>query len=107
MEKKIAWFIEPLDPHTNQVIARRLAELNEIADSSSSIQIDNNGKEHSVYQLSSHQRISEIYKSKQEFQLKFKVYTKTGSAPLRESVIDSDEFKRKKKTKKLIKRAGL
>lgn len=105
--KKIAWFIEPLDSHTNQVIARRLAELNEIADSTNSVQMDVDGREHSVYQLSSHQRVTEVCKGRQEFQLKFKVYTKTGSAPLRESVIDSDEFKRKKKQKKIISKAGL
>lgn len=105
--KKIAWFIEPLNPHTNEVIARRLAELNEIADSASQLMEDDKGKEHSVYRLVSHQRALEFYKSKTKFELKFKVYTKTGSAPLRESVIDSEAFKRKKKIKKAIKKAGL
>ena len=105
--KNIAWFIEPLDPHTNETIARRLAELNEVADSASQLMEDDKGREHSVYRLISHQRALEFYKSKSKFQLKFKVYTKTGSAPLRESVIDSDEFKRKKKIRKAIKKAGL
>lgn len=105
--KTIAWFIEPLNPHTNEVIARRLAELNEIADSASQLMGDDKGKEHSVYRLVSHQRALEFYKSKSKFQLKFKVYTKTGSAPLRESVIDSDEFKRKRKIGKEIKKIGL
>lgn len=105
--KNIAWFIEPLDPHTNETIARRLAELNEVADSASQLMEDGKGREHSVYRLISHQRALEFYKSKSKFQLKFKVYTKTGSAPLRESVIDSDEFKRKKKIRKAIKKAGL
>lgn len=105
--KKIAWFIEPLNPHTNEVIARRLAELNEIADSANQLVEDDKGKEHSVYRLVSHQRTLEFYKSKNKFQLKFKVYTKTGSAPLRESVIDSEGFKRKKKVRQAIKSAGL
>jgi hypothetical protein len=107
-EKKMAWFIEPLSPQTNEVIARRLAELNEIADSASQLMTDDKGKEHSVYRLISHQRVLEFCKSKSKFQLKFKVYTKTSSsAPLKESVIDSEAFKRKKKVKKTIKKAGL
>ena len=111
MEKqKIAWFIEPLNPHTNEVIARRLAELNEVSDSASQLMIDDKGKEHSVYQLVSHQRVLEFFKSRVKFQLKFKAYTRTGiSAPLKESVIDSEAFKRAKKKKqaqKTIKKAG-
>lgn len=101
--QKINWYIEPIGAFTNETIARRLAELNEIADSSNQLQLDNLGQEHSVYQLSSHKRVLEFYKSKSQFQLKFKIYTKTGpSAPIRESVIDSNEFKRAKKIRKFV-----
>ena len=98
MGKACSWFIEPLDPHTNEIIARRLAELNEIADSSNQVVEDDKGIEHSVYQVKDYKRILEFCKSKKQFQLKFKIYTRTGiDAPLKESVIDTDEFKRAKK----------
>lgn len=105
MEKTCSWFIEPKDSHTNEVIARRLAELNEIADSANQIIEDDKGIEHSVYQVKNHQRILEFCKSRKQFQLKFNVFTRTGiNAPLKESVIDSDEFKSAKKQKKIIKK---
>lgn len=108
MEKKISWFIEPLDSHTNAIIARRLAELNEISDSTSQIALDDKGIEHSAYQVKNHQRILEFYKSKNQFQLKFKVYTRTGiDMPIKESVIDTEAFSRDKKTKKIVKKLGL
>ena len=108
MEKKISWFIEPMGSKTNAIIARRLAELNEIADSPNQMLVDDKGKPHPVYQLVSHQRALEFYKSKTQFQLKFKVYTRIGlDSPLRESVIDTEEFRRDKKAKKIIKRYGL
>jgi hypothetical protein len=108
MEKTLSWFIEPLDSHTNGVIARRLAELNEISDSTSQIALDDKGIERSVYRVKDHKRILEFYKSKMQFQLKFAVYTRMGiDAPLKESVIDSNEFKRAKKTKKIIGKSGL
>lgn len=107
MEKKLTWFIEPLDSHTNEIIARRLAELNEIADSTSQTALDNKGRDHSVYQVKEHKRVLEFDKSKSQFQLKFKIYTRIGiDAQLKESVIDSDEFKRAKKTKKIIGKSG-
>ncbi|MFZ4632536.1 MAG: hypothetical protein ACOYL8_05080 [Patescibacteria group bacterium] len=102
MEKTTAWFIEPKDSHTNEIIARRLAEVNEIADSTNQIIEDDKGIEHSVYQVKNHQRILEFCKSKNQFQLKFKVFTRPViDGPLKESVIDSEEFKRAKKQKKI------
>jgi hypothetical protein len=82
--------------------------LNEIADSSNQTLYDDKEIEHSVYQLSSHQRVLEFYKSKSQFQLKFKIYTRIGlDAYIKESVIDSEEFKRAKKQKKIISKSGL
>lgn len=107
MEKECKWFIEPNDSYTNEIIARRLAEVNEIADSTNTVIADDKGIEHSVYQVKDHKRILEFCKSKNQFQLKFKVFTRTGiDAPLKESVIDSDEFKRAKKQKKIINLSG-
>ena len=104
MGKTISWFIEPLDSKTNEIIARRLAEVNEISDSTSQLTPDDKGIEHSVYQVKDHKRILEFCKSKNQFQLKFKVYTRSGiDDPIKESVIDSDEFKRAKKQKKITK----
>jgi hypothetical protein len=107
MGKTVTWFIEPLDSHTNEIIARRLAELNEIADTTSQNTLDDKGIERSVYQVKNHKRMLEFHKSKTQFQLKFKVYTRIGlDAPLKESVIDSDEFKRARKQKKIIGKSG-
>ena len=104
MEKECKWFIEPNDSYTNEIIARRLAEVNEIADSTNTVIEDDKGIEHSVYQVKNHQRILEFCKSRNQFQLKFKVYTRTGiDAPLKESVIDSPEFKKAKKKKEITK----
>lgn len=106
--KKIDWFIEPIGAFTNEIIARRLADLNEIADSSNQLLFDNMDLEHSVYQLSSHKRVLEFYRSKSQFQLKFKIYTRTGSnAPIKESVIDSDEFALAKKKRMLLEIPGV
>lgn len=108
MRKTCAWFIEPNDAHTNEIIARRLAEVNEIADSANQVIEDDKGIEHSVYQVKNHQRILEFCKGKKQFQLKFKVYTRIGIyAPIKESVIDSDEFKSAKKQKKIISQSGI
>jgi hypothetical protein len=108
MKKKCFWFIEPRDARTNEIIARRLAELNEIADSMNQNLKDDKGREHSVYQIKDHKRILEFYKSKDQFQLKFNIYTRTGiDAPLKKSFIDFEEFKRAKKKRKIIKKAFL
>ena len=107
MEKTVAWFIEPLNAQTNEIIARRLAELSEISDSTSQITLDDKGIERSVYQVKNHKRLAEFYKSKTQFQLKFNVYTRIGiDAPLKESLIDTEEFRRAKKQKKIIGKTG-
>ncbi|MFA5131541.1 MAG: hypothetical protein WC467_03900 [Patescibacteria group bacterium] len=107
-EKNTQWFIEPLGSHTNQVIARRLSELNEIADNMQIEINDVNGEPHSVYKVESHKQVLELYKSQDDFQLKFNVYTRrTIDGPITQSVIDTKEFKRSKQTKKNVKKVGM
>lgn len=99
--KTTYWFIEPIGAHTNQIIARRLSELGEIPDSPNQVIRDNFGKEHSVYSLVSHKRVLEFYKSQDEFQLKFDVYTReTLDGPITQSLIDTKEFKKSQMEKK-------
>ncbi len=106
--KTISWFIEPIGGHTNEVIARRLAELNEIADSANLTLNDSQGTEHSVYQLSSHKRVLEFCKSQKQFQLKFNIYTRVGlHGNLHLSLIDTDEFKQARRSRRVLKKAGL
>jgi|GEM_PF-1782306 len=107
-DKTSSWFIEPLGGHTNEIIARRLAELNEIADSANLTLNDNQGVEHSVYQLSSHKRVLEFCKSQKQFQLKFNIYTRVGlHGSLHLSLIDTDEFKQARRSRRALKKAGL
>ncbi len=107
-EKATSWFVEPIGSHTNQVIARRLSELNEIADNMELVINDIYGEPHSVYKVESHKQVLELYKSQDDFQLKFNVYTRrTIDGPITQSVIDTKEFKRSKKTKKNVKKIGI
>lgn len=106
--KKTYWYIEPLSPETNEIIARRLAELNEIADSPCQELKDDKNKAHSVYHLISHQRVLEFYKSEKKFKLKFNVYTRTTTdGPIRISVIDTENFKEHKRAVKVLKKLGV
>lgn len=103
--KQTSWFIEPIGAHTNRVIARRLADLNEIADNSQLQIKDVNGAPHSVYRVESHKLILEFYKSQAEFELKFNVYTRdTLDGPITQSLIDTKEFKQRKNQKKIMKK---
>jgi len=75
-ESKAHWFIEPIGSHTNQVIARRLAEITEVVAGINQSMKDNLGVEHSVFEVPSHVFITELQKSAADLELKFFVYTR-------------------------------
>ncbi len=104
-EKQMYWFVEPIGGHTNEVIAKRLAELGEIADATNQELKDNDGKPHSVFSVVSHQRVLELYKSQDQFRLTFNVYAREkNSGPIRLSLIDTKEFKISQNLKKIQKK---
>jgi hypothetical protein len=113
IESKAHWYIEPIGSHTNQVIARRLAELDELAVGINQSMKDNLGVEHSVFAVPSYSFVTEMQKSAADLELKFFVYTRAlNHGPIKlwlfgkkkaksEKVIDA-----KAKLKKLVKQKG-
>lgn len=78
VKKKVQtyWYAEPLNPVTNESIARELAKS---ADVSEAINLDvGDGAQHSVYQLPSYQLVSMLYAGKRQFSFKFKIYRRQG-----------------------------
>jgi len=76
IESKAHWYIEPIGSHTNQVIARRLAELEELTVGINQSMKDDLGVEHSVFEVPGYSFVTEMYKSKADLELKFFVYTR-------------------------------
>ncbi len=73
---KAHWYVKPIGSHTNEVVARRLAELAELTVGTNLSMKDNNGDEHSVFEVPSYAFITELQKSKVDLELKFDVYTR-------------------------------
>ncbi|HZJ41988.1 MAG TPA: hypothetical protein VFD51_03160 [Patescibacteria group bacterium] len=82
MKKKVStlWFIEPVNAHTNEVIAKNLAALNQVDENFALTDV--NGVEHSVFQIESHAFITRLYKDRQKFALKFNVFYRQGNNSL-------------------------
>ncbi|MDD2680488.1 MAG: hypothetical protein PHE20_00085 [Patescibacteria group bacterium] len=79
MKKKTVttnWFVEPLNPFTNEVIAKELAKTADIVESVK-LKI-NDGSVHAMYQVPSYHIISQLDAGKKQFSLKYKVYSRTG-----------------------------
>jgi hypothetical protein len=78
MSKKIStdWFVEPLDSHTNEIIAKNLAAVNKVDENVDVI--DASGESHSVFQVEDHSFVTRLYKDKRKFSLNFNVYYRQG-----------------------------
>ena len=76
IESKAHWYVEPIGSYTNQVIARRLAELDELVVGTNQSMKDADGQERSVFEVPNYSFITELYKSKADLALKFNVYTR-------------------------------
>lgn len=77
-KKKVTtyWYAEPLNPATNESIARELAKT---ADVSEAINLDvGDGSPHSAYQLPGYQIVSMLYAGKKQFSFKFNIYRRQG-----------------------------
>lgn len=75
-KEKVSWFVEPLNGHTNEVIARNLLALSQCDENMALL--DLSGNKHSVYSVENYFFVSRLYKDRKKFSLKFKVYTKRG-----------------------------
>ena len=71
--KEYQWFVEPKDAHTNQVIARDLAEMINVSDSREVP--DDLGEMHNVYQVNEHKFITELNKARIQFSLDFAIFS--------------------------------
>src|SRR5680860_1915618 len=74
------WFVEPNDAHTNEIVAKNLAALNQV-DEHLALK-DVNGADHSVFQVENHSFITRLYKDRQKFSLKFNVFYRQGNNSL-------------------------
>ncbi len=73
---KAHWYVKPIGSHTNEVIARRLAEITELTVGTNQSMKDTLGIEHSVFEVPSYAFITELQKSKADLGLKFDVFTR-------------------------------
>ena len=77
-KRECTWFLEPLDAHTNQAIAREVGEENAQIGLKAT-----DGKEHDVWQCP-YSVVGRCLKSRKTAKLKFKVFNRTTShSPLR------------------------
>ncbi len=85
MEKTIySWYVEPLDGHTNEVIARRLASSRAVFNNYLFPEMkDNYGLTHSVWLAPDYNFISALYKSQNDLALKFNVFSQRNQEPIR------------------------
>lgn len=96
MSKKVEteWFVEPLDANTNEIIAKFLANLNQVDENHALT--DSSGAERSVFQVSNYALVARLYKDRFKFSLKFKVYTRQGRySLLRPWFFDEPKYKKK------------
>jgi len=92
------WFVEPEDAHTNEITAKSLLTLNQLNESFALE--DNEGQEHSVFQIETYSFITTLYKNRTASHLNFKVFYRTGKdGPIRLWKLGS----RKKVSKKVSK----
>lgn len=76
IQNRTHWYVEPIGSHTNQVIARRLAELDELAARTHQSIKDKQGQEHSVFEVPKYSFITELCKSAADLDLRFNVYNR-------------------------------
>jgi hypothetical protein len=94
MKRKMYWFVEPCDSHTNEIIANNLAALNQVNENLALTDAD--GLPHSVFQVESHLFITRLYKDKQKFSLRFNIfYRQRKSSPLYPWKFEEDKSRRK------------
>ncbi len=74
--QKTYWYVEPIDAHTNEVIAKRLLAVNQFNENFALI--DSEGREISVFQIEKYAFVQELYDNRSKFSLRFKVYSKKG-----------------------------
>lgn len=103
-EPSITWFVEPLDAHTNEIIAKNLLALSRLDENISLA--DSEGKEHSVYQVENHFFVSRLYKDKRQLSLRFNVYTvRSHGGPLRPWKFEEPKYKEQRQAGKKAKKA--
>lgn len=73
---KTYWYLEPIDAHTNEVIAKRLSAVNQVDENFALT--DSEGREISAFQIEKYSFIQEMYDNRQKFALRFKVYSRQG-----------------------------
>ncbi len=71
-KRSIFWFVEPLDSHTNEIMARHLSSLGNLIDQSGLK--DKEGKSHFVYEVPDYSVVTRFLNDKKKFGLKFEVY---------------------------------
>lgn len=71
-KRSIYWFVEPLDSHTNEIMARHLSSLGNLIEHAGLK--DKNENCHFVYEVPSYSVITRFNNDKQKFSLKFRVY---------------------------------
>lgn len=99
------WFVEPCDSHTNEVIAKNLAALNQI-DTHASL-YDSDGFSHSVFQVEDHSFITRLYKDRYKFALRFNIFFRQGKYDkLHPWRFEENKSKKEKRVKKLLAKKG-
>ncbi len=71
-QKKISWFVEPLDADTNEIIAKPLVARGDLVEHVDLL--DDQGEQHSVFEVPAYSFITQLYKDKHKFKLDFRVF---------------------------------
>jgi hypothetical protein len=104
-KKATEWFIEPLNPETNQIIASDLRNLIEVDECL--LLRDSANKEHQAYRVA-HAHLTKFKKGRKTFGLKFNAWCRAGSEGIIRPWTLLDKKKPTKKDKEvadLIKKA--
>lgn len=73
---KTTWYVEPLDSHTNKIIANLLLSISELSENFQ--MLDSLGEHRNVYHLKSYELVSRLKKDRLNLSLKFNIFTKKG-----------------------------
>ncbi len=81
-KRRIEWFVEPLDSHTSEIMARYLTSIGSLVEQTGIK--DDKGINRLVYQVPDHSVITRFNKDERKFNLKFEVYyQQNGYGPIK------------------------
>jgi len=98
MSQDYSWYVEPLDSHTNEVLAR------ELDDCWSDELKDGDGRFHQVWRCPDYSFITRLRQSRDNLQIDFVIYSRKGNGPIRRPPFVLSSMHRTRDLRNAIKR---